>query len=205
MGKHTHLTTKNGQTSLVEPPCTPSTTQNSRLAHGRPPDALRGMKAMFTPKEYARLLELVHLGLMVAAPRNADGDDSPIPTGPLRPVGARYAELVGKLFDLAKQLGCADLVDVGADGRLIPAAKLAEDERVQKLIGEYNNDTFWHELVTRLADRDLAAQHTKQALAGGGGPPLDADARLRDLEDAYWEEFEENDLTNLVLLRGGKG
>ena len=24
-------------------------------------------------------------------------------------------------------------------------------------------------------------------------------------EDAYWEEFEENDLTNLVLLRGGKG
>ncbi len=163
------------------------------------------MKVTFTAKEYTRLLELAHLGLLVAtAPRHHDGDDA-APVEPSRPADGRYDELTQKLFDLATPLGCADLVDVGADGRLIPSAKLAEDGRVQKYIGEYNNDNFWHELVTRLADRDLAAQHTKQSLAGGGGPPLDADARLRDLEDGYWEEFEENDLTNLVLLRGGKG
>ena len=161
------------------------------------------MKVTFTTKEYTHLLELAHLGLQVATRRFSEGDDEGPPT---ESAGARrYADITHKLLDLATPFGCADLVDVGADGRLIIAAKLADGERVQKFIGEYNNDTFWHELVTRLADRDLAAQHTKQALAGEGGPPLDADARLRDLEDAFWEEFEENDLTNLVLLRGGKG
>ena len=159
------------------------------------------MKVSFTTKEYTQLLELAHLGLQVATRRFDEDDEDGPPTEGAR----RYADITQKLLDLATPLGCADLTDVGADGRLILSAKLTDNERLQKLVGEYNNDTFWHELVTRLADRDLAAQHTKQALAGNGGPPLDADARLRDLEDAYWEEFEENDLTNLVLLRGGKG
>lgn len=161
--------------------------------------ALHTMKITFTPKEYARLLELVHLGLHVAV-RRADGDGPPE-----NPPTRRYEELEQKLLELAAPLGCAELVDVGALGRLVPSAKLAEDDRVQKLIGEYNNDTFWQELVVRLADRDLATQQTKLSLTGAGGPPLDADLRLRELEDAYWEEFETNDLANVVLLRGGKG
>jgi hypothetical protein len=159
------------------------------------------MKVSFTTKEYARLLELVHLGLHIAAPRDQDDEHSPPP----RPAAGRYDELVAKLLDLATPLGCADLVDVGSDGRLLLSDKIADDERLNKLVGDYNNDTFWHELVNRLADRDLATQQTHQSLSDGGGPPLDADARLRELEDSYWEQFEENDLSNLVLLRGGKG
>lgn len=169
-----------------------------RLARGAGVDALAGMKISFTPKEYARLLELVYLGLHVAVRRQEEG-------GPEHPPTRRYEELEQKLLELAAPLGCPELVDVGALGRLVPSAKLAEDERVQKLIGEYNNDTFWHELVVRLADRDLATQQTKLSLAGTGGPPIDADLRLRELEDGYWEEFEANDLANVVLLRGGKG
>lgn len=166
----------------------------------RPGVALQAMKITFTPKEYARLLELVYLGLHVAVRRGeADG------SAPEHPPTRRYEELEQKLLELAGPLGCAELVDVGALGRLVPSAKLAEDERVQKLIGEYNNDTFWHELVVRMADRDLATQQTKLSLAGAGGPPLDADLRLRELEDAYWEEFETNDLANVVMLRGGRG
>ncbi len=157
------------------------------------------MKISFTPKEYARLLELVYLGLHVAVRRQEEDGV------PERPPTRRFDELEQKLLELAAPLGCAELVDVGALGRLVPSAKLAEDERVEKLIGEYNNDTFWHELVVRLADRDLATEQTKLSLAGAGGPPIDADLRLRELEDGYWEEFEGNDLANVVLLRGGKG
>jgi hypothetical protein len=94
---------------------------------------------------------------------------------------------------------------VGADGRLIPSVRLTDDERLQKLIGNYNNDNFWHELVSRLADRDLAGQQAKQSLSGVGGPPIDTDARLGEIEDLYWDEFQKNDLANLVFLRGGKG
>ena len=42
-------------------------------------------------------------------------------------------------------------------------------------------------------------------LSGVGGPPIDTDARLGEIEDLYWDEFQKNDLANLVFLRGGKG
>ena len=153
------------------------------------------MNVMFTPKEYAKLLELVHLGLHAVAGRQ--GFDPP--------AAQRYAELEQKLFELATPLGCADLVTIGSDGSLAPSDKLLDDKRLQKTQSEYDNDTFWHELVTRLADRDLAAEQAKQSLADTGAPAIDADARLRQIEDVYWDEFEKNDLANVLLLRGGRG
>jgi hypothetical protein len=76
---------------------------------------------------------------------------------------------------------------------------------MEKIGGDYDNDVFWHELVTRMADRDLAAEQARQSVLGAGGPPIDADARLHKLEEAYWDEFEKNDLANVILLRGGRG
>lgn len=168
---------------------------NSRLARGRRLDAVGGMKVMFTPKEYARLLELTHLGMQVIA--GHQGYDTP--------AAQRYAEIEQKLFDLATPLGCADFVTVGSDGRLVPSEKILEDERLAKITGDHNNDVFWHELVARLADRDLATAQAKQSLSGQGGPPIDSENRLREIEDAYWDEFEKNDLANVILLRGGRG
>ncbi len=153
------------------------------------------MKVMFTPKEYARLLELAHLGLQVITGHQ----------GRETPAAQRYAEIEQRLFELATPLGCADLVDVGGDGRLVPSEKIFDDERLGKIVGDHNNDVFWHELVARLSDRDLATEQARQSLSGKGGPPIDADTRLRELEDDYWGEFEKNDLANVILLRGGRG
>lgn len=153
------------------------------------------MKVTFTQKEFTRLLELVHLGMRVVEGRV--GEESPHVE--------RYAELEQKLYEMATPLGCADLVDVGFDGRLAPSEKLLTDERMEKISGDYDNDTFWHELVTRLADRDLAAEQARKSAGGLGGPSIDTDKRLRDIEDAYWEEFEKNDLANVILLKGGRG
>lgn len=150
---------------------------------------------MFTPKEYARLLELAHLGMQVIAAHQ--GHDTP--------AAQRYAEIEQKLFDLATPLGCADCVTVGSDGRLAPSEKITGDERLAKITGDHNNDVFWHELVARLADRDLASEQARQSMSGKGGPPIDADVRVHELEDAYWDEFEKNDLANVILLRGGRG
>lgn len=153
------------------------------------------MKVSFTPKEYTRLLELVHLGMRMVEGRQ--GEESTHEQ--------RYTELLQKLFELATPLGCADLVDVGDVGQLVPSEKLLDDERLSKITGDYDNDTFWHELVTRLADRDLAAEQARQSVLGAGGPSIDTDARLQALEDGYWDEFEKNDLANLILLKGGRG
>jgi hypothetical protein len=117
----------------------------------------------------------------------------------------RFHEIQQKLFDLATPLGTADLVTVASNGVLMPSDKLSEDERLRKIEGEYSNDTFWHELVARLADRDLAAEQARGHAKGKDGPPIDADARLKQIEDAYWEEFEKHDLAHFVLLKGAKG
>ncbi len=154
------------------------------------------MKASFTAKEYRQLLELVHLGMWAVT--GYQGEDTP--------AAKRYFNLDQKLLELAAEMGCADLVELGADGTRQPAPKLAEDERVRDLQSEFQNDVFWHEMVARLADRDLAGEQGKRSMdTPGVEPPPSTDERLKKIEDRYWKEFEKNDLASVVVLRGGRG
>ena len=154
------------------------------------------MKASFTAKEYRQLLELVHLGMWAVT--GYQGDDSRI--------ARRYFDLDQKLLGLATEMGCADLVEDRDDGTLQPSPKLAEDDRVREIQSEFQNDVFWHELVARLADRDLAGGQAARTMdTPGVEPPPSSDERLKKIEDGYWKEFEKNDLASVVVLRGGRG
>jgi hypothetical protein len=154
------------------------------------------MKVSFTAKEYRQLLELVHLGMWAVT--GYQGDDSA--------AAKRYFAFDQKLLERATEMGCADLVEERDDGTLQPAAKLAEDERVRDIQSDFQNDVFWHELVARLADRDVAGEQTKRGLETPGvEPPPSHDEQLKKIEERYWAEFEKNDLANVLLLRGGRG
>ncbi len=153
------------------------------------------MKDSFSPQEFARLLELVHLGMRAVMGRQ----------GGASPHFERYADVEQKILKLAERYGCGDLVDVSGNGSLIPSAKVEGDEELRKMVGESDNDIFWHELVARLADRDLGVEQTTAALDGKEGPPLNADGRLKELEDAYWAEFQKHDLARVLVMRGGRG
>ncbi|MFA5057253.1 MAG: hypothetical protein WC485_04005 [Opitutaceae bacterium] len=153
------------------------------------------MKFTFTQKEYQRLLELTHLGMWVVTAYQGEETAA----------AKRYFDLDQKLLGLADPLGSAELVEHRPDGTLQPSPKLAEDERVREIQGDFTNDAFWHELVTRLADRDYSTEQAKHALAGTPGvePPPTPEERIKQLEDIYWREFEKNDLVNVIVLRGG--
>jgi hypothetical protein len=154
------------------------------------------MKASFTAKEYRQLLELVHLGMWAVT--SYQGEDTRI--------ARRYFDFDQKLLRLATEMGCADLVEERDDGTLQPAPKLSEDERVREVQNEFQNDVFWHELVARMADRDLAGEQTARSMDTPGiESPPSADERLKKLEERYWQEFEKNDLASVVVLRGGRG
>lgn len=153
------------------------------------------MKDSFSPQEFARLLELVHLGMRTVMSRQ----------GGQSPHYARYAGIEQKILKLAERNGCSELVDVGGNGNLVPAAKVDADPELRKMVGESDNDIFWHELVARLADRDLGVEQTTKTLSESPGPPINADARLKEIEEAYWAEFEKHDLARVVVLRGKKG
>ncbi len=154
------------------------------------------MKVSFTAKEYRQLLELVHLGMWTVT--GYQGEDTA--------AAKRYYALDQRLMEMATDLGCADLVEERDDGSLQPAPKLAEDERVRDIQSEFQNDAFWHELVARLADRDLAAEQARRTMETPGvEPPPSREEQLKKIEDRYWAEFEKHDLAHIVLLRGGKG
>lgn len=154
------------------------------------------MKVSFTAKEYRQLLELVHLGMWTVT--GYQGEDTA--------AAKRYYALDQRLMEMATALGCADLVEERDDGSLQPTPKLAEDERVRDIQSEFQNDVFWHELVARLADRDLTGEQTKRTMdTPGVEPPPSRDDQLKKIEDRYWAEFEKNDLAHVVLLRGGRG
>jgi hypothetical protein len=154
------------------------------------------MKVSFTPKEYRQLLELVHLGMWAVTAYQ--GEDTA--------AARRYYDLDQQLLELAEGMGCADLVEVREDGTLQPSPKLSEDDRVRDIQGEFQNDVFWHELVSRLSDRDLSGERVNRALdTPGVEPPPSSEEQLKKLEETYWEEFEKNDLARVVVLRGGRG
>jgi hypothetical protein len=154
------------------------------------------MKDTFAPKEYRQLLELVHLGMWAVT--GYQGDDTP--------AAKRYAALDQRLLQMADQFGCAEFAEQNPDGTWQPSAKLAEDEKVRDLQSEFQNDVFWHELVQRLADRELGGESAKRAMDTPGlEPPPSSDDLLKKIEDRYWKEFEKNDLANVVVLRGGRG
>jgi hypothetical protein len=150
------------------------------------------MKVSFTPKEYARLLELVHLGLWVAGSRPDDPATMP----------ERYAAIAQKTFGLAETMGCADLVETDVNGQFFPNEKLTGGPAREK-IDRFVEDAFWSELVARLSERDLRSElgSTKLSDELTG----EEEERLAALEDSYWREFEMRGVDHIVVLRGGKG
>ena len=161
-------------------------------AAGRARPFLGCMKVSFTAKEYARLLELACLGLAVTGVQSDDPESVP----------ERYAGVTQKVFALAETFGCADLVEVDTDGRFFPSAKLEEGPAREKL-EKFVDDSFWAELASRLAERDLRAEFGATKLSD---ELSDQDVeKLEQLEDGYWREFETNGVDHVQVLRGGHG
>ncbi len=150
------------------------------------------MKVSFTTKEFARLLELVHMGLSVAGARADDPATMP----------ERYEDLAQKLFGMAEGFGCAELVESDVNGELFLNERVTEGAAAEKL-DAFAEDTFWAELVARLAARDLRAEIGSAAEAEELEP--EHEEKLAEMQDAYWREFEQSGVDHLVLLKGGRG
>ena len=150
------------------------------------------MKVSFTPRDYSRILELAWLGLWVVGSRPDDPETTP----------ERYRDASQRLLELAVPFGCADFVETGPDGSLRASKKLSEGPAREKL-DQFLDDTFWAELVQRLAERDLRAELGATKLSD----ELDEHetSRLHAMEDNYWREFEQRGVDDVVVLRAGRG
>lgn len=151
------------------------------------------MKVNLTRKEYRDLLDVLYIAHWILSAHKVQKDDRI----------ERYDQLEQKFFALSKKMKFENLVHHDAEfDTYFPTREYEETSTAHVFIDEYDNDTFWEELASRLAKRDLLKQM--------GGPEKLVDMpkeemmdKLFQLEEFYSDEFTRHGLENLEL-RGRK-
>ena len=147
------------------------------------------MKIEFTKEQFESLLKSVYLGNWVA---NAHRTDDMI---------KEYEEIEDYIFSHAKEFGFDEYVDdEKADkGKFFPARIFEEEADIQKLIEEYDKETFWDEIIDRLAARDLFRQYSRAELE-----KMDGNERMEKLgilEEKWAKEINENGIERLEVSK----
>ena len=103
------------------------------------------MKINFTKSEYRILLDVIYMAdWILHAHDTEDRSDT-----------KEYSELFQKLMAYAKDMGCEDLVDFDKqDNKYAESFSFEEQSLALGYIDEFENNSFWEELISRLARRD---------------------------------------------------
>ncbi len=147
------------------------------------------MKINITKREYRDLLDILYIADWVLNAHNPAYD----------PKTERYRKLEQKFYSHAKEMGFDNLIEYAPElERHFPTKEFEETSECTEFIDEFENDTFWEELIHRLVDRDLARQE------GGieNVMKLSMKERIEKstlLEEYYATEFEVNRLNNLKI------
>ena len=107
----------------------------------------------------------------------------------------KYEELENYLLEIAKDNGSGDLVEK-FQGHPGPTDELSE--LFENTMEEYDDDTFWHELVTRMGRRDFwktVTPEEKKEIKKQEWLP----ERVHEFYDKYEKEFEENGIDRLEI------
>lgn len=148
------------------------------------------MKIEFTREEYRRLLDIVFMADWVINAHKIKENSKT----------EKYNKLEQKIYSYAKEMGFEDLIEYAPDHEKYYSTRKFEDEgRAMAFIYEFENDTFWDELISRLADRDLIRQ------IGGieNLSQLSFEERIErtvPLEEKYSSEFEERGLDGVSIV-----
>ncbi len=144
------------------------------------------MEIKLTKDELETLVKLVTLGNWMA---NSWRTDDRI---------AAFDELQASLLATARGAGFRELVDEDEEnGRPIPSAVL--EEALQETLDFYDDNTFWDQLIFRMADRDFLRRHGEEA-----ADELDTEEGLKKeapFLERYEKEFYAHGLDRLEIRR----
>ncbi len=144
------------------------------------------MKINFTKREYKVLLEMIYLADWMRHAHEAGLKQD------------AYRVLAQKILSLAGEFGCEDLVEHCEDpNEYMPSQELEDADTVRDCIEEYDDATFWEELITRLARRDVLRKHTKEELLRM--TEKERAMLILQVEESYADEFELNGLGRIKI------
>ncbi|RKX62809.1 MAG: hypothetical protein DRP37_00605 [Thermodesulfobacteriota bacterium] len=147
------------------------------------------MKINITKKEYKSLLDILSIADWILNAHKI-GDD---------PETEEYEKLEQKLNSYAEDMGYGNFVTYDTKlKKFFPTKEFEETSKFREFIDEFENATFWDELLHRLVERDLIKQE------GGVKNVMNMNFRERlekeePLEKMYATEFEANGLDNIRI------
>ncbi len=147
------------------------------------------MKINFTKKEYRALVELLGVADWILHANQAENRQAETQT---------YREITQNILAHAKEMECEDLVE--RDEKTNQSYVVYESEQrsnVQKFIEDFEESTFWGELVSRLTARDV----TRKSNATNA-QKVDDEQRLewlKESEAAWIQEFEQHGLERMGI------
>ncbi len=149
------------------------------------------MKINLSKKQYRTLVKLIYLGTWLA---NAHRTDDII---------EEFEELEQYIFSFCKDFGMENDFEYDESlKRFYLTDEFIENSGIDKLIDEYNLDTFWEELIHMMADKDLLETYGEKGLKEMDIEKLTEKKIL--LLDLYEKEFSENGIKNLRVIKGTK-
>jgi hypothetical protein len=154
------------------------------------------MHFRLSEQELATLAEMVSLAAWVGSWNRRDEAGEAF---------ADYEDLESKILEKAAHAGFGDIVEFDPESqRYRLTQEYQERSFFQQCYDEFRNESFWEELVIRLADRDLIRRIGMKAWR-----KLDEEQRrerTRDIEQRYWDEFARDGVNNLHLIsKPGEG
>ena len=145
------------------------------------------MELKFTKEEFKKLLELLDISEWVLTSLDVEEDERKYP----------YLKILQKIYKEAYEKGMTEEIEYDKEmNDYFPNEDWEEKTLARDFIEEYEDGTFWDELVFRLADRDIDRRMN-------GKPPKNFEehvAMFTKIQAKYEEEFEKNNLENLEVV-----
>lgn len=147
------------------------------------------MKIELTENEYRLLLDFVFMANWVINSHHS-GERIEVED---------YDMLVQKLYSFAAGTRCGELVHANREtNEYTPTRYYEETTKATELLEEYDDDTFWDALISRLAERDVYEQVEQDRRDSMG---IDEYwERSEPIEEAYYQEFRRHSLERLRLV-----
>jgi hypothetical protein len=145
------------------------------------------MKINLSKKEYKYLIDVLYLSDWMM---NAHKDDS-------ETYCKAHQALKKKLFSYYKEMESNDCIDYADEFDDYFLLRNYEEYLHETFIDPYDDDTFWEELIARLARRDFINEVGIDSVI-----EMDAEervSRLLDIEKKYANEFEQHGLDHLNI------
>ena len=110
----------------------------------------------------------------------------------------KYDEIEQYIYSFAKDFGLEKYIEFSKKyNKFFPTRELEEGTDVEQYREEYDNETFWEDLIDRLTRRDFIKKYGEETVK-----KMSLEERIEKeypFEEKYRNEFEKNGIENLKV------